>query len=108
MAALWRPGFPKRHTAVRSRGYLGRVVRDFRVFRYEPDAETRLVHGRRARRVQKSGTSEQDRALAAVCRHFSDGHLVGDQTLRRTVYPTAARVPVAVKLSYRKCVRRVM
>lgn len=76
--------------------YLGRVVRDLRVFRYETDAETRLVHGRRTRRVQESGASKQDRTLAAVGRHLGDGHLVGNQTLRHSVYPTATPFAVTV------------
>lgn len=68
------------------------------MFRYEPDAETRFVHGRWARRVQKSGTSEKYRALAAVRRHFGDGKFIGHQALRRSVYPTAATVTVAIHI----------
>jgi len=42
------------------------------VFRYEADAETRLVHGRRTGRMQKSGAPEENRAFAAVSCHFGD------------------------------------
>lgn len=76
--------------------YFGRVVRYFRVLCYEPDAETRFVHGWRARWMQKSGASQKNRALAAVGRHFGDGNLIGHQALRRTVYPTATAVTVTV------------
>lgn len=85
--------------------YFGRVVRDFRVFRYETDTETRLVHGRRTRRVQESGTPEQNGALAAVHRHFGHGQLVGHQTVSRPVYPTAAgSFAVAVQKSNRRVI----
>lgn len=75
--------------------YFGRVVRYFRVFRYEPDAETRLVHGGRTGRVQESRAPQQNRALTAVGRHIRDGHLVGNQALRGPVYPAAASFAVA-------------
>jgi len=52
--------------------YFGGVVCDFRVFRDESDAKTRIVHGRRTGRMQKSGAPEQDRALATVSCHFGD------------------------------------
>lgn len=68
------------------------------MLRYEPDAKTRLVHGRWTGRVQKPGAPEQYGASAAVRRgHFGDGQLVGHQTLYRTVDLTAATFAVTVK-----------
>jgi len=80
-----------------SPSHLGGVVRDFRVLRYEPDAKTRLVHGRRTRGVQEPGAPEQHGALAAVGRHLGDGQLVGHQTLYGAVDLTAARFAVAAR-----------
>jgi len=76
--------------------YFGGVVRDFRVLRYEPDTETRLVHVRWTRRMQEPGTPEQYGTLAAVRRHFGHGQIVGHQTVRRSVYPAAASFAVAI------------
>lgn len=91
--------------ATSRRPYLGGVVRDFRVLRYEPDAKTRLVHGRWAGRVQEPGAPEQYGAFAAVRRHLGDGQLVGHQTLYRAVDLTAAPFAVAVITGMQKSER---
>lgn len=83
--------------------YFGRVVRYLRVLRNEPNAETRLVHGRRTRRMQEPGTPEQYGAFAAIGRHLGHGRLVRHQAVCGPVYSAAASLAVAVTHNMRRC-----